>query len=257
MASRVERAGGRDATRRAWAVGACCAAALVMFGQFPVAATSPRSRQEPAPAGCRVTGRVLVGAEPLPGAAVVVSAAGTVKVATSTGVDGKFTILFGPNATYHVTAELMAFTRAERDLTLGPVPCDTTLEFQLALRPREEPLAESGSPSGAAPATSPSPAGAQARRKSRAARRPDRPRPRQVARPARGAGDRGAAARARRPKPGSDSSNWPSKRTRAGVSPPTRRRPTRPATSPDFCPRVSACRMRRRTRWRSAVAPMR
>jgi hypothetical protein len=54
-----------------------------------------------------------------------------VKVATSTGVDGKFTILFGPNATYHVTAELMAFTRAERDRDAGPVPATPRLNSSL------------------------------------------------------------------------------------------------------------------------------
>ena len=63
---------------------------------------------------------------PLPGASVVVQVGDAVKAATSTDADGKFTITFSPNATYHIAAELTAFTRAERDLTLAAPPCDTT-----------------------------------------------------------------------------------------------------------------------------------
>ncbi len=164
---RVELAGDGRAGRRAWTVGACCVATLVISGQFPIAATARLSGQEPPtqpgpPAGCRVTGRVLSGAEPLPGAAVVVSSGGNVKAATSTGVDGRFTILFGPNATYHVIAELTAFTKEERDLTFGPIPCDSTLEFQLALRPRAEPLDQPADSAGVPAQASTSPAGAQA-----------------------------------------------------------------------------------------------
>jgi hypothetical protein len=64
-----------------------------------------------------------------------------VKAATSTDIDGKYTILFAPNATYHVSADLVAFGTAERDLTLGAPPCDTAVDFALTLRPRGEALA--------------------------------------------------------------------------------------------------------------------
>src|SRR5262249_2633138 len=50
--------------------------------------------------------------------------------------DGRFTIAFTPNAAYQITTELTGFTRAERDLTLGAPPCDTTIDFTLSLRPR-------------------------------------------------------------------------------------------------------------------------
>src|SRR5262249_23974866 len=112
--------------------------------------TSPR----PAPTGCRVTGRVLSGTTPLPGAAIVVRVGDAVKAATSTDAEGKFTILFGPNATYHVSAELMAFSKAEQDLTLGALPCDTTLGWQLSLRPRTEamPVAATPAPAAGVPA---------------------------------------------------------------------------------------------------------
>jgi hypothetical protein len=82
----------------------------VLSGQLPFAAARVAGAQTPPAAGCRVAGRVLSGTDPLPGAAVVVMTGTTVKAATSSGPDGKFTILFGPNATYHVSAELTAFT---------------------------------------------------------------------------------------------------------------------------------------------------
>src|SRR5476651_1498686 len=65
------------------------------------------------PAGCRVTGRVLGGTRPLPGAAVVVRVGPTLKAATSTDQDGKYTIIFGPGTTYHVTVDLMLFKPVE------------------------------------------------------------------------------------------------------------------------------------------------
>jgi trimeric autotransporter adhesin len=144
------------AKARAWIVTALAAASMVAFGQLPMRAAGRRqdlppsspgqSAAKPAqPAGCRVTGTVKAGATPLPGAAVVVTVGDTIKAATSSGLDGKFTILFGPNATYHVAVSLMSFTKVERDLTLGAVPCDTTLEFDLSLKPRGE-LAPAAAP---------------------------------------------------------------------------------------------------------------
>ncbi len=134
--------GGRP---RAWAVAVGGVVSLALAAELPVVATgraaiAARAIQNPpsAPAGCRVTGRVEAGSQPLPGAAVVVSIGETVKAATSSGPDGTFTILFGPNATYRVSVELTAFAAATRELVLGPVPCDTALEFQLSLRPRTE-----------------------------------------------------------------------------------------------------------------------
>ena len=92
-------------------------------------------------AGCRVTGTVRAGSTPVPGVAIVVRVGDAVKAATSTGPDGTFTIVFGPNATYHVAAEMMAFTKIERDLTFGEAPCDTSLDLALTLtrQPEERP----------------------------------------------------------------------------------------------------------------------
>ena len=69
------------------------------------------------------------------------------KAATSTDVEGKYAIFFSPNASYHVSADLTAFTRVERDITLGPPPCDLTLDFELALKSRREPEVPATSPS--------------------------------------------------------------------------------------------------------------
>src|SRR5262249_51905147 len=51
---------------------------------------------------------------------------------------GRYTILFSPNATYRVTAELTAFGAVDRTITLGPAPCDTTADIELTLRSRRD-----------------------------------------------------------------------------------------------------------------------
>jgi hypothetical protein len=72
----------------------------------------------------------------LPGASVVVRVGDAIRVATSTDVDGKYAIAFAPNATYHLSVGLTAFTTAERDITVTAPPCDATVDFQLSLTPR-------------------------------------------------------------------------------------------------------------------------
>jgi hypothetical protein len=102
----------------------------------------PLPSPQPAGATCRVEGRVSSGRDGLPGVSVVVHVGGVLKAATSTDIDGRYTIVFSPNATYHLSAELTAFAPVERDLTLGSPPCDTKADFELALRPRREPTAQ-------------------------------------------------------------------------------------------------------------------
>jgi hypothetical protein len=120
---------------------ACCAWAVaeVLAG---AQAPQPSSPIQPAQTGarCRVEGHVTSGTVPLPGASIVVQVANTVKASTSTDIDGKYTVTFTPNATYHLSADLTAFGRAERDVALGAPPCDTTVDFMLTLRPRGESL---------------------------------------------------------------------------------------------------------------------
>src|SRR5262245_29527427 len=93
------------------------------------AGVSAGQQAAPAPAqsgsSCRVTGRVTSGRDPLPGVSIVVHTGDTLKAATSTDLDGRYTILFSPNATYRVTADLTAFAPVDRTITLAPAPCDT------------------------------------------------------------------------------------------------------------------------------------
>src|ERR1700733_5785988 len=120
---------------------ACCAWAVaeVLAGAQAPEPSSPGQPAQTA-ARCRVDGHVSSGTVALPGASIVVQVGDTVKAATSTDTDGKYTIAFSPNATYHLSADLTAFGRVERDLALGAPPCDTTVDFMLTLRPRGEPL---------------------------------------------------------------------------------------------------------------------
>jgi trimeric autotransporter adhesin len=94
---------------------------------------------------------------PLPGATIVVHQGARLVVATSTEVDGQFAIRFTPGQTFHVTAEMMSFANAEKDITLGAVPCDTTLNFELSLLSRTTPIANptpaAAPQAGAAPTT--------------------------------------------------------------------------------------------------------
>ena len=87
----------------------------------------------------------------LPGATIVVRQGARLVVATSTETDGQFAIRFTPGQTFHVTAEMMSFASVEKDITLGTVPCDTTLNFQMSLRPRTPPAAGTTAATAAAP----------------------------------------------------------------------------------------------------------
>ena len=121
---------------------ACGAWALVevLVGAQAAQQPAPPSPQAQAGPRCRVEGHVRSGNVPLPGASIVVQAGDVVRAATSSDIDGKYAVTFSPNATYHLSADLTAFARVERDLTLASAPCDTTVDFQLALKPRREPL---------------------------------------------------------------------------------------------------------------------
>src|SRR5215472_8529572 len=117
------------------------AAAGVVGASAGGAQTQTPSPQPAGEATCRVEGRITSGSDGLPGASVVVHVGGVLKAATSTDIEGRYTIIFSPGATYHLTAELTAFAPVERDLTLGAPPCDTRADFQLALKSRREPIA--------------------------------------------------------------------------------------------------------------------
>src|SRR5216684_2911581 len=120
------------------AVGLCAAALLDVVA-------AAQSSQEPAVLAqtaprCRIGGRVTSGNVPLPGVSVVVHVGDALRAATSTDLDGTYAILFAPNATYHLSADIAGFIGTDRDVTLAAPPCDQTVDLRLALQPRTAPL---------------------------------------------------------------------------------------------------------------------
>jgi hypothetical protein len=167
---------------RAWWAAVAAAAAFV-------GGLQARDVDQQAPAGCRVTGRVTSevaalappggrgrgGAEPSPpqpprtatlpvsGAAILVHQGDRLVVATSADADGRFSIVFTPAQTFRVSAEMAVFQSVEKTLTLGQPPCDSTLDFSLALVPRDQPIATAASTASDTPAATAAPgAGATA-----------------------------------------------------------------------------------------------
>jgi hypothetical protein len=109
--------------------------------------------QQAAAGTCRISGRVVSGAVPLPGVSVLVRMGDVVKTATSTDPDGTYHVVL-PAGAYDLTAELTGFTHVARPITIGVAPCDQTVDFQLALAPRVPVAgaAASGRPGGGAAA---------------------------------------------------------------------------------------------------------
>jgi trimeric autotransporter adhesin len=96
-----------------------------------------RGQQPASPAACRIAGRAVAGAVPLPGVAIVVRLGGAVKAATSTDTSGAYAVNVAPGA-YEITAELTGFDPTARPLNVGETgtACAQTADFQLALAPR-------------------------------------------------------------------------------------------------------------------------
>ncbi|MEO8259790.1 MAG: TonB-dependent receptor [Acidobacteriota bacterium] len=140
---------------------ACSAWALVEV-LVGAQAAQPSAAPPPAALRCRVDGRVTSGTTPLPGVSIVVQVGDAIRATTSTDLDGNYTIAFVPGATYHITADLTAFTRGERDVTLAAPPCDTRSDFALALNPRRPAAAATG-PAAAGRGAPPRPAPAAQR----------------------------------------------------------------------------------------------
>jgi hypothetical protein len=99
------------------------------------AAAGAQAPQSPAPR-CRVAGRVTSGGIPIPGAAIVVRSGDAVQLATSTDLDGGYSIQFAPNSSYRLSIDATGFAGTVRDLTLDGPPCDRTVDIQIALAPR-------------------------------------------------------------------------------------------------------------------------
>jgi hypothetical protein len=127
----------------------------IAFSSRPVAMRESQTGATPQPASerCRVDGRVTSGAVPLPGVSIGIRAGDATRAATSTEVDGRYSLLFTPNATYHLVADFTGFTSVTRDLTLGAPPCQQTVDFDLALN-RSSAVQPSGVPTTTAGQTS-------------------------------------------------------------------------------------------------------
>jgi hypothetical protein len=101
-------------------------------------ATSTGSGQaEPAPPATPATIAL-----PVSGASILVHQGTRLVVATAADADGRFSILFTPGQTFTVTAEMAAFQSQQKELTLGALPCDSKLDFDLPLVPRDRAAAD-------------------------------------------------------------------------------------------------------------------
>jgi hypothetical protein len=115
------------------------------IGAFTAGAHGQQQTAAPAQAAprCRLEGRVTSGIVPLPGVSIVVHVGEALEAATSTDVDGRYTVNVTANAAYHVSADLTGFVGAEHDV-MAAAPCDRTLDFEFALQPRtSRPIASS------------------------------------------------------------------------------------------------------------------
>ena len=140
-------------------------AAAAMFAAVLSAQGAPAGQSRPA--RCRVDGQVTSAGTPLPGVSIVVRAGDALRTATSTDLDGRFTILFAPNATYQLTADLTGFAPGARAVVLGAPPCDQTVDLRLSLAPRAGavlPPAAEAPPSSPRAGATPEPSAAAAAR---------------------------------------------------------------------------------------------
>jgi trimeric autotransporter adhesin len=121
----------------------CTRLAIVLIAGAAAVATSPTVYgriEQTVPAGsCRISGRAMAAAVPLPGVAVLVRTGDAVKAATSTDTDGAYRLNVPPG-TYEVTVELMGFDTTMRTLNVPQEAvtqsCVQTIDFPMALAPR-------------------------------------------------------------------------------------------------------------------------
>jgi hypothetical protein len=90
---------------------------------------------------------------PVSGATLLVYQGTRLVVATAADADGRFSILFTPGQTFQVTASMAAFQDLQKELTLGALPCDAKLDFDLSLAPRDKPVASAAGQSTQSAAT--------------------------------------------------------------------------------------------------------
>src|SRR6185295_5500318 len=106
---------------------AIASSAVAMLGAAIGAQSPPR---------CRIEGRITSRGIPLPGVSIVVHIGDAQTAATSTGVDGRYSLTIAAGASSRLSATFTAFVSAERELTLDGPACDQTADLELALEPR-------------------------------------------------------------------------------------------------------------------------
>ena len=113
------------------------AAATFAVGAGIFAAAVGVGAQQPATAPtCQIKGTVVGLAVPLPGVAITARRGEAVQTATSTGVDGTYSLNL-PDASYQISIDLTGFDRVERELTVSRESgCPQPLDLTLTLTPR-------------------------------------------------------------------------------------------------------------------------
>jgi hypothetical protein len=124
----------RNVRTSAWVIGAS-AVALFLAGalhaqQAPASGSAPAVT--PVVRACRAAGFISNGNLPLPGATITALAGEKTVAITSTDVDGGYIVPLAPGS-YQIKIELTGFVPAQRDVTLGAPPCETTLDAALTL----------------------------------------------------------------------------------------------------------------------------
>ena len=95
------------------------------------------ARQAPGRGACRISGHAMSGTTPLPGVAIAVKTANTLRVATSTEIDGGYALNLPPGE-YTISADLTGFTRVERPLIVAAEgACTQTIDLTMTLAPRQ------------------------------------------------------------------------------------------------------------------------
>ena len=132
------------------------AATPTLFAQqSAVLAPPPAPSTQPGPQGrpCRATGRIVSGEVPLPGTTVTVRDGDRVVAATSTDLDGRYSIAIAPGR-FTLRVELTGFAGVDREIvSAAEPPCEvqTDLSLGLASRASRPPAASEPTPAPAPP----------------------------------------------------------------------------------------------------------
>lgn len=119
----------RTITRRGYSQFAHVSALLVFLAGLPIFAQTPSS--------CDVAGKTAADGVPLPG--VTISASNSLtgkKTATSTGVDGTYTLIAPSNGRYVIRAELAGFAVATKEVVVNAANCHLRADLEMMLQSR-------------------------------------------------------------------------------------------------------------------------